>query len=153
MQNDEIINCPRTNGDLCYKTEVSKGIYSYLSLSCGFYSNTLLTEGSEFYEQTVVGLPELHKELAWKDPETGLVWFPNLIKNELGMIYAGGTSVDNWGWAVVKQVEIPETDQKNHPIPGKPGKYMTHRPDMANIKYFPERDYIGALEELGVLPK
>jgi hypothetical protein len=69
------------------------------------------------------------------------------------MIYAGGTSVDNWGWAVVKQVEIPESEQKNHPIPGKPGKYMTHKPDMANIKYFPERDYIGALEELGVLPK
>jgi len=113
----------------------------------------LLTEGSEFYEQTISTLPELHKELAWKDPETGLVWFPNLIKNELGMIYAGGTSADSWGWAVVKQVEIPEADRHNHPIPGKPGEYMTHRPDMANVKYFPERDFIGALEELGILPK
>ena len=40
-QHDEIIQCPKSGGDLCYKIEVSKDITQYMSLSCGFMTNTL----------------------------------------------------------------------------------------------------------------
>ena len=46
MNYDEIIDCPKSGGDLCYKMEISKDITNYLSLSCGFWTNTLMTEGS-----------------------------------------------------------------------------------------------------------
>ena len=36
MQHEEIINCPKSGGDLCYKTQVTPDISNYLSLSCGF---------------------------------------------------------------------------------------------------------------------
>jgi len=74
MQHDEIINCPKSGGDLCYKLEVSKDITSYYSLSCGFWTNSLMTEGSQFYTEQMELLPELYKDLAWKDPETELIW-------------------------------------------------------------------------------
>ena len=154
MQHEEIINCPKSGGDLCYKAQMGIDIYNYLSLSCGFWTNSFMTEDHEFYKQQMETLPELYKDLAWKDPETGLIWLPNTINNqEQGMVFANGTNASNWSWAAVKAIEIPEEDRKNHPIPGKPGEFMKYRMDMKNMKSFKERDYIDALSYIGVLPE
>jgi hypothetical protein len=153
MQHEEIINCPKSGGDLCYKVQVAPEIYNYMSLSCGFWTNSFMTEDHEFYMQQMETLPELYKDLAWKDPQTGLVWLPNTINNtEQGMIFANGSGVSNWKWAAVKAVKIPKKDQKNHPIPGKPGEFMKFKMDMKNMHLFEERDYIEALSYIGILP-
>tara|TARA_Y100000114_G_scaffold155430_1_gene179582 strand:- start:7247 stop:7687 length:441 start_codon:yes stop_codon:yes gene_type:complete len=146
MKHDEIINCPKSGGDLCYKLEVSKEIISYYSLSCGFWTNTLMKEGSKFYNEQMEVLPELYKDLAWKDPETELIWLPHTINDPtLGMVYAEGTSKDNWQWAAVKSVLLNEADQKEFKT--------THKPDMSTTSYYTERDYMDALSYIGVLPK
>ena len=153
MQHEEIINCPKSGGDLCYKVQVAPEIYNYMSLSCGFWTNSFMTEDHEFYMQQMETLPELYKDLAWTDPQTGLIWLPNTINNpEQGMIFANGSGVSNWKWAAVKAVKIPKKDQKNHPIPGKPGEFMKFKMDMKNMHLFEERDYIEALSYIGVLP-
>ena len=153
MQHEEIINCPKSGGDLCYKTQVTPDISNYLSLSCGFWTNSLMKEGEEFYEHQMSTLPELYKDLAWKDEKTEMIWIPNTINQPgLGMVFANGPSKNEWGWAAVKSIKIPEEDRKNHPIPGKEGEFMEYRMDMANMQYFSERDYIDALSFVGVLP-
>ena len=153
MQHEEIINCPKSGGDLCYKVQVAPEIYNYMSLSCGFWTNSFMTEDHEFYMQQMETLPELYKDLAWKDPQTGLIWLPNTINNtEQGMIFANGSDVSNWKWAAVKAVKIPKKEQKNHPIPGKPGEFMKFKMDMKNMHLFEERDYIEALSYIGILP-
>ena len=153
MQHEEIINCPKSGGDLCYKVQVAPEIYNYMSLSCGFWTNSFMTEDHEFYMQQMETLPELYKDLAWKDPKTGLVWLPNTINlPEQGMIFANGPSASNWKWAAVKAIKIPKKDQKNHPIPGKPGEFMKFKMDMKNMQLFEERDYIEALSYIGILP-
>ena len=58
-QYDEIIQCPKSGGDLCYKIEVSKDITQYMSLSCGFMTNTLMKVDTDFYKEQMVLLPEL----------------------------------------------------------------------------------------------
>jgi hypothetical protein len=154
MQHEEIINCPKSGGDLCYKVQVAPEIYNYMSLSCGFWTNSFMTEDHEFYMQQMETLPELYKDLAWKDPKTGLIWLPNTINNpEQGMIFANGSGVSNWKWAAVKAIKIPKKEQKNHPIPGKPGEFMKFKMDMKNMQLFEERDYIEALSFIGVLPE
>ena len=146
MKHDEIINCPKSGGDLCNKLEVSKEIISYYSLSCGFWTNTLMKEGSNIYKEQMEVLPELYKDLAWKDPETELIWLPHTINDPtLGMVYAEGTSKDNWQWAAVKSVLLNEADQKEFKT--------THKPDMSTTSYYTERDYMDALSYIGVLPK
>ena len=151
---DEIIDCPKSGGDLCYRTQVTPDISTYLSLSCGFWTNSLMKEGEEFYEQQMSSLPELYRDLAWVDPKTGLTWLPNTInESSMGMVFANGTDGSNWGWAAVKSIEIPKDEQKNHPIPGKSKKFMTHKMDMANMKMFVEREYIDALSYAGILPE
>jgi hypothetical protein len=124
-----------------------------MSLSCGFWTNSFMTEDHEFYMQQMETLPELYKDLAWKDPKTGLIWLPNTINNpEEGMIFANGSDVSNWKWAAVKAIKIPKKEQKNHPIPGKPGEFMKFKMDMKNMQLFEERDYIEALSYIGILP-
>jgi hypothetical protein len=148
MQHEEIINCPKSGGDLCYKVQVAPEIYNYMSLSCGFWTNSFMTEDHEFYMQQMETLPELYKDLAWKDPQTGLVWLPNTINNtEQGMVFANGQNASNWKWAAVKAIETPENERKE-----VMGKIQTHKMDMKNMQLFEERDYIEALSYIGVLP-
>ena len=112
-----------------------------------------MKEDHEFYMQQMETLPELYKDLAWKDPETDLIWLPNTINNpDQGMVFANGSGVSNWKWAAVKAIEIPEEDKENHPIPGKPGEFMKFKMDMKNMQLFEERDYIEALSYIGILP-
>jgi hypothetical protein len=137
MISEEIINCPKSKGDLCYKTQISPELSTYLSLSCGFWTNTLMKEGEEFYEQQMQDLPELYKDLAWKDPETNLVWLPNTINNqEQGMVFAYGPNKDSWGWGAAKAIQ-------------EEGKWKM---DLTNMQIFAERDYMDALSFIGVLP-
>ena len=154
MQHEEIINCPRSGGNLCYKVQVAPEIYNYMSISCWFWTNSFMTEGHEFYMQQMETLPELYKDLAWTDSETGLVWLPNTINIEdKGMVFANGTNALNWRWAAVKAIKISEEDREKHPIPGKPGEFMKYRMDMKNLKSFEERDYMDALSYIGILPE
>ena len=94
-QYDEIIQCPKSGGDLCYKIEVNKDITQYMSLSCGFMTNTLMKVDTDFYKEQMILLPELYKDLAWLDTDTELVWLPNSINvPELGMVYASGANIE-----------------------------------------------------------
>jgi hypothetical protein len=96
-----------------------------------------MKEGEEFYEQQMQDLPELYKDLAWKDPETNLVWLPNTINNqEQGMVFAYGPNKDSWGWGAAKAIQ-------------EEGKWKM---DLANMQVFAERDYMDALSFIGVLP-
>lgn len=149
MTSEKIINCPKSGGDLCYETQINPELSTYLSLSCGFWSNSLMKEDSEFYKEQIETLPELYKELAWKDENTGLIWIPNTINQpELGMIFAYGPNSSSWGWAAVKAIEVPEGERKEIM-----GKLQTHKMDMPNMKIFPERDYLEALSFVGILPE
>ena len=146
MQYDEIINCPKSGGDLCYKIEVTPEITNYYSLSCGFWTNSLMKVDTDFYNEQMSVLPELYKDLAWLDTETELIWLPHTINEPtLGMVYASGANKDNWQWAAVKARELNEEEQEQYKT--------THKTDMTTIAYFPERDYMDALSYIGVLPE
>ena len=113
MQHDEIIDCPKSGGNLCYKIEVSKDITNYFSLSCGFWTNSLMTPDSDFFKDQMGLLPELYKDLAWLDNKTGLVWIPNHTNvPDLGMVFADGTGIDEWAWAAVKAIPLGKDDKK-----------------------------------------
>jgi|TARA_B100000780_G_C21103119_1_gene445270 hypothetical protein len=146
-QHDEIIQCPKSGGDLCYKIEVSKDITQYMSLSCGFMTNSLMKVGTDFYNEQMILLPELYKDLAWEDDNTKLIWLPNNINvPELGMVYASGANTEEWKWAAVKAIKLDEE------VTNKDGSKSSYKPDMSTVKYFEERDYIDALSYIGALP-
>jgi hypothetical protein len=154
MNNEQMIICPRSGGDACMVTESAHGIKTYFSFSCGFQTNSLMKEGEDFYNEQISLLPELYKELIWKDPETELMWIPSMINEPTkGMVFANGSSTQQWDWAAVKAVPVTEEEKTKYPIPGKKGKYYEFRMDMSTLTSFPERDFMDALSFIGVLPE
>jgi hypothetical protein len=149
---DKIIICPKSGGDLCYETQVTPEITNWMSLSCGYWTNSLMKEGKEFYNEQMSTLPELYKDLAWKDESTELVWLPQIINEpQKGMIFANGTEANNWKWSAVKAIPVTEEDKNKYPIPKQPGKFYEWRMDMTTIQHFEEREFIDALEYIGLI--
>jgi hypothetical protein len=147
MNKEQMITCPMTGGDACVEAETSQGVKTYFSFSNGFQSNTLMIENSEFLTEQMELLPELYKDLAWKDPNTNLVWIPSLVNiPKKGMVFANGSSKNDWKWSSVKAVEVKEEEKTKYPIPNTKNQYYSYRMDMSTLKSFPERDYIEALD-------
>lgn len=152
MSADKLGICDRCGSDACYITEVNQDIKNHYCYGCGFQSNTLLREGEELYDEQLETLPELYKDLQFTD-KNGQVWFPTTVNLlEQGMVFANGSTIDNWKWAAVLAVKIPEEEKIKYPIKGKEGEFYKYRMDMTTIKQFEERDFIGALSYINVLP-
>ena len=150
---DNLTVCPRCGSDACYVDEVNKDIKTYFCYGCGFQTNSLMKEGEEFYNQQVEFLPELYKDLIYTD-ENELKWMPSAINvADKGMVFANGTSSDNWNWSAVKAVPVTEEEKEKYPIPNKEGKFYEWRMDMTTKEDFEERNYMDALSYISLLPE
>ncbi len=150
---DNMITCPRCGSDACYVQEVNHEIKNYQCYGCGFITNSLLKKGSQFFEEQMELLPNLYKELMGEDDE-GMIWMPSTVNMpEKGMIFANETDGENWKWGAVKAIPVNEEEKEKYPIPGKEGEFYKHRMDMETIKEFEEKDYIEALDYIGIFNK
>ena len=146
MQHDELITCPKSQGSLCYKIQNTPEITTYMSLSCGFWTNTLMKKGEEFFESQMEPLPELYKDLAWEDPETTLIWIPQTINVEgKGMVFPYGQNGSSWKWASVKSIPLTEEEIADSPTKSP------FKTDMSTIHLFEENQYVQALDYIGAL--
>lgn len=150
---DNLINCSRCGSDACYVEEVNQDIKTYFCYGCGFQTNSLMKEGETFYEEQTNILPELYKDLFFKDKDEKIWMASSVNLPQQGMIFANGPSKTDWGWAAVKAVPVKDEEKEKYPIPGKKGEYYEWRMDMTTLQMFPERDFIEALSYIGVLPE
>ena len=147
---DKLEVCDRCKGNTCYIQEVNESIKNYFCYGCGFQTNSLMKKGEEFFEQQMETLPNLYKELMGEDDE-GKIWMPTTVNiPEKGMVFANGTKAENWKWAAVKAVEVKEEEKEKYPIPGKKGEFYKWRMDMSTLQEFDEKDFIEALDSIGV---
>jgi hypothetical protein len=150
---DNLIVCARCGSDACYVDEVNQDIKTYFCYGCGFQTNSLMKEGDVFFERQLEVLPELYKDLLNKDDD-GHIWMPTTVNvPEKGMIFANGSSKNQWNWAAVKAVPVTKEEVEKYPIPGKKGEYYSWRMDMTTLKEFNERDFIEALSYIGIIPE
>ena len=148
---DKLTICNKCGSDVCYSQEVNESITNYQCLGCGFISNTLMTPGSEFVQQQESLLPELYKDLFFTDKDN-YIWMPSTVNlPTMGMVFANGTNKLDWHWAAVKAVKITEEEKES--FKKKDGTYYEWRMDMDTIRKYPEREYMDALEYIGVFSK
>tara|TARA_R110002020_G_scaffold110142_2_gene254473 strand:+ start:4770 stop:5231 length:462 start_codon:yes stop_codon:yes gene_type:complete len=153
MNTDKLTVCSRCSSDACYSQEVNDKITSYQCYGCGFQTNTLMTQDSDFINEQSSTLPELYKDLTYED-EDGKLWLPSTINlPKQGMVFANGKTSDSWKWSAVKAIEVKEEEKEKYPNPKIPGEYYKFRMDMSTMKEFEERDYMDALSYIGVLPE
>jgi len=150
---DNLTICARCGSDACYVQEVNHEIKNYQCMGCGFVTNSLMKKDSQFLEEQMELLPNLYKELLGED-DNGLIWMPATINlPSQGMVFANGTSGENWNWAAVKSVPVSEDEKEKYPIPGKSGEFYEQRMDMETLKEFGEKDFIEALDYIGIFDK
>lgn len=150
---DNLIICNHCGSDACYVTENNSEITTYSCFGCGFTTNSLMKEGQEFYEKQLEVLPELYKDVIFKD-ENGLMWMPTTINlPQQGMVFYNGTNKENAKWAAVKAVKVLEEEKEKYPIKGKPGEFYEWRMAMDTMQSFETRDFMEALSYIGVLPE
>lgn len=144
MQKDNLGICPRCGSDACYESNLGADYKVYQCYGCGFTTNTLMTEGSEFLEEQLEVLPEIYKDLVYVD-ETGLNWVPSTINVESkGMIFIQGKTIKDWNWVACPAKELTEEEKENFP------EDATYKMDMKNASYFKERDFIEAMDYIGL---
>ena len=147
---DNLTICAKCGSDACYVDEVNQNIKTYFCYGCGFQTNSLMKEGDVFFERQLEVLPELYKDLLNKDDD-GHIWMPTTVNvPEKGMRFANGPSKKQWNWAAVKPVAVTKEEAEKYPIPGKKGEYYSWRMDMTTLKEFNERDFIEAMDYIGM---
>jgi len=150
---DNLTICNHCNSDACYTIENSPTIKTYSCFGCGFTTNSLMKEDEEFYNQQLEVLPELYKDVMFKD-ENGLTWMLTTINlPQQGMVFYNGTSKENAKWSAVKAAKILEEEKEKYPIKGKVGEFYEWRMDMTTIQSFEMKDFMEALSYIGVLPE
>ena len=140
---EKLIECPRCGSNACSEMSDNK-ITIWLCMGCGFTTNTFMTPENAVKAEEVI--PNLYVDLKFID-DKGLAWYPNSVTLEnKSMVFADGTSKDDWKWAAVKSVEIAEKDRDKF-------KGEEYRADMTTIKHFEEKDFMDALEYIGYFNK
>ena len=146
MLKDNLIICDRCGSDACYTQALGPNYTVNMCYGCGFTTNTLMTQDSEFLQEQLEVLPEIYKDLVY-EAKDGRNWVPSTINiHNKGMVFINGKSVDDWKWTAVKAIDIPEEDKHRFP------EEATHKMDMANAKSFEEKDFMEALSYVGLLP-
>jgi hypothetical protein len=159
---DKLVTCNCCKSNACYESEFTTQdgpVNTWLCMTCGFTTNSTMTENSEALTQTLELTAELIKDL--QQDHEGLAWFPTAITMpEKGMVFPEplkGTSTlegkQDWGWTVVKAMPIPEEDQEKYPDPTNPGTFYKNKMDMKNLKRFGKLEFMDAAEELGMFEK
>ena len=160
---DKLVNSPVCDSNACYESEFKTKdgiIKTWLCMTSGYTSNTTMTLDSEALKQTLELTADLIKDLRLDLVPPGggekLAWFPTAITMpEKGMIFPEPIKKGEkeWGWTVVKAIDIPEEEQKKYPDPRNPGTFYKKRMDMKNLKRFDKLCFMDAAEELGMFKK
>lgn len=141
---DSLVICNKCGSDACYEQYLGENYKIQLCYGCGFTTNSLMTTSSEFLQEQLETLPELYKDLVFKDSNEQY-WMPSYTKIEdKGMIFANGKDTLNWKWTSVKSTPIPLEEMDKFP------EGTTHKMDMKTAQHYDERDYMEALDYIGV---
>tara|TARA_R110000822_G_scaffold134413_2_gene272068 strand:+ start:114 stop:617 length:504 start_codon:yes stop_codon:yes gene_type:complete len=157
QERDKLTVCRCCGSDACYESEFTTQegpIKTWLCMTCGFTTNSTMTEDSEALKQTLELTADLIKDL--RQDHEGLAWFPTAITMpNKGMIFPEpikGTE-NEWLWTVVKAIPIAEEDKEKYPDPTNPGTFYKFKMDMKNLKRYDKLCFMDAAEELGMFVK
>ena len=159
---DKLIDCKCCKSNACYESEFTTQegkINTWLCMTCGFTTNTTMTEDSDALKQTLELTADLIKDL--RQDHDGLAYFPTAITMpSKGMIFpepVKGTSNLNgkpdWQWTVVKSIPVTEEEKEKYPDPTNPGTFYKNKMDMKNMKRYDKLCFMDAAEDLGMFVK
>jgi len=141
---DKLITCDKCKAEVsCYATPINEFHNSYTCLNCGFHTNDLMVEGEFNFEEYEVELPELYKDIKYKD-EKNRVWYPQVINVEgRGTVFINGTSKDDWKWSGIKSVPLTQEEKQSGRFKDKEYKSDSKTLENFGDNYYDACDYVG----------
>ena len=147
MNKDTLVDGP-FGSNACYEQtfeQDGKEVKTWMCFGSGFSTSTFMDKDSDLVKETLQTSAELYKELMHID-KNNRAWFPATITLPgKGMVFADGTSKDDWSWSEVKAIPITDEDRKLKQYPADQDFKM----DMANAQKFGKEDFMDALEVIG----
>ena len=144
LPSPSFVKCLRCESDVCLKKYWSKDIYQLVCFSCGFYTFSNLYRNSKLAQANLEKAPKLYVDLVYYDNE-GRIWMPTTITiPDKGMVFAEGTSIDNWYWKSCKWVPLTKTDIESKKFP----KNQKTKIDFENGKVFDNNKFMSALHNI-----
>ena len=154
--NEEIIECANC-GSLTISSKDIKNpdgtlIKRHTCVICGYYTQENYTLENKTLIESF--LPRLYKDLSKMSINTNFFWLPSVLDfSNLAILFADGTSSENWGWTVAPYEIIPKHERPKYPIQGKENEYHTHRVSLKHSQHFPKENFISAMTFLNFLLK
>lgn len=150
---DKLVICKKCGGPMCYESLHENNIKSWMCLNCGFQTLSLLKNNSDYHIQYEKTLPELYKDLKYIDINEN-VWYPITLNfPERGIVFADGTSKDNWGWTAMLATEVLDEEKERYKKPGLENEYFTFKMDSKTKKIFTKDNYVAAVNYIGLFEK
>jgi hypothetical protein len=144
MTNDKLEICPKCGCDGCYVTPINETKNNYFCWGCGFQTNDLMKEGEFDFEAFEEIIPELYKDVKYKDEE-GRVWYPISINiQDKGTVFLNGKNAEDTFWSAIKVIELTEEEKQQPKYKG-----LTYKSDPKSLKNF-ENDFIEACDYIGI---
>ena len=147
---DKFEDCPCCGSNACIESTTPNGDIISLCWTCGFNTNSLLVDGSDFEKENYEQTAELIKDL--KQVHGNLAWYPKVINlQEKGMVFPEWNKRSrDWYWAAVKAVPVLEEEKEKYPDPHNPGEYYKYKMDIQNIKHYDKLCFMDAAEHIGL---
>jgi len=125
---------------------------SYLCVGCGYttQSSLAITEDGLSSDGLVAAMatsPRLVQDLAYRDTERRLVWFPTVMNiPKVGVLYPDG-KVGEWSWVVAPFIKLSEDEVEQYEMNGGDVKYE-YRLGIERLQRFTGLDFESALKYL-----
>jgi len=127
---EQLTICPRCGSDACHEAS-NEQLTVWSCFGCGFTANSTLT--SDKLEEVEAVMPQLYKDLRFKD-ENNLYWYPStVILEDKSMVFIEGTAADNWKWIGVQSKD--------------------NKADMNTKQEYEQHDFMEALDYIGFFEK
>jgi Zn ribbon nucleic-acid-binding protein len=151
------LECPHCHTFNCYKTidDEKENYEFFLCFTCGYTSNSTFTIESDKEHQVEKAegkTAQIIKELAFKDEDRGLMWYPTVLHVAgIGMIFPEPTEDGDWQWNYSPIEIILEKDQEKFPIEGQSGQFYKTRIAMEKGQRFNKNNFMDACKSMGII--
>jgi hypothetical protein len=127
-----------------------EGMESRICMDTGYTTQTKYKIGddkviSEYESST----SQLIRDLRFEDKQLGQYWYLTTVMFTSGMIYPEGNK-DDWKWVYAPIINIPDDEQKEYPVPGKPGEYYETRLGVDVAEYYESTQFADVCKRVGV---
>ena len=103
------MKCPRCNSDNCLADEKNK-ITMFFCVDCGYRTQSDYTIKNLLFQPTLIQMSKDDRHMLWKDPESGLYWFPCSFEEPNGVLYPSGIE-PNVVWTYMPMKSVPDEER------------------------------------------